>query len=270
MPPRQLVRIPERNQTIMSFRLFLCRWAILLALPGSVGGVLAQDFGIGCGSLENGYGPYDYRATSPQGRALVEKFHFTPTVERGLGGSTAISAGGDLNYTLRVFPNHPRALLSLIRLAEKEKRDPPRGMEYSVACWFDRAERFRSDDAMVIALHGIYLIRAGKASEGAERLKVALDTAGDNANIHYNLGLAYFELKQYDKALASAQKAYAMGFPLPGLRNMLKRVGHWTDPVPVEAPPLGVGVPMSDAATPPEASGTQPELKAEAVPVDKR
>jgi tetratricopeptide (TPR) repeat protein len=49
----------------------------------------------------------------------------------------------------------------------------------------------------------------------------------DTANMHYNIGLAYFELRDYDKALAHAKKAYEQGFTLPGLRDKLTQAGKW-------------------------------------------
>ena len=52
--------------------------------------------------------------------------------------------------------------------------------------------------------------------------------SGDSPNVNYEkLGLAYFELKDYDKALEAAQKAYGAGFELPGLRNKLQEAGVW-------------------------------------------
>ena len=120
--------------------------------------------------------------------------YFTPKVESLAGGNTSTTAGGDIDYTLRVFPNHHRALMAVIKLSEKEKTDKPHGMIYTVACWFDRAERFRPDDGTVKMLHGIYLIRKGKAQAAAEKLEQASELAGENANITYNLGLAYFDL----------------------------------------------------------------------------
>jgi hypothetical protein len=128
----------------------------------------------GCGSLENHYGPYDYRTTSPKNRDIVERMHFTPKVEKLIGGNTSATPGGDLGYTLRVFPNHHRALMSAMKLAEKEKRDKPRDLGYSVSCYFDRAERFRPDDAMVKTIHGIYLIRSGKLQAGKEKRQYLL------------------------------------------------------------------------------------------------
>ncbi len=83
---------------------------------------------------------------------------------------------------------------------------------------------------MVRVLYGNYLIGKGDTSAALEQLRVADGLSTDDANLQYNLGLAYFKLKKYDMALAHAQKAYAAGFPLPGLREMLMSVGKWQDP----------------------------------------
>lgn len=199
----------------------------LLFLPFAA---ISQSSYQACGNLEyGGYGPFDYRSTEIAKRELVEKFHFTQKVETLRGGSTASTPGGDLAYTLRAFPNHPRALMATVRFSEKTKQDPPPEMIYTVSCWFDRAERFRPDDATVQLLHGIYLIRSGKSKEGIPKLESALTLADDDPNILYNLGLAYFDLKQFDKSLEYAQKAYSFGFPLPGLKNKLQKAGKWKE-----------------------------------------
>ena len=98
----------------------------------------------------------------------------------------------------------------------KVKQNPAPGGKYTVECWFDRAIRFAPDDAMVKVVYGIYLIKRGKPQEAVGQLEAALAAAGDNANVHYNLGLAYVDLKRYDKALDSAHAAYRLGFPFPG------------------------------------------------------
>jgi tetratricopeptide (TPR) repeat protein len=220
----RMMRVP----TLGSYQGLLGFVFFAISLPSS-----GQDYAGQCGQLANHYGPYDYRTASDVTRKTVEDVHFTPKVESLAGGNTSITAGGDLNYTLRVFPNHHRALMAVVKLSEKEKSIRPRDMNYSVPCWFDRAERFRPDDAMVKALHGLYLSRTGKTQAAIDKLEEAKALAGDNANINYNLGLAYFDLKQYEKALGSAHAAYALGFPLPGLRDKLKRAGKWSEPMPV-------------------------------------
>ncbi len=202
---------------------------IALALCCSTSAVNGQvGFNV-CGSLENGYGPYDYRSTDAPKRTIVEKFHFPPKVETLKGGSTASTPGGDLAYTLRAFPNHPRALMATIRFAEQTKRNPPPEMIYTVSCWLDRAERFAPDDATVKMLFGIYLIRSGKPRESIPKLQSALELSKDDPNILYNLGLAYFELKDFEKSLELAHQAYAAGFPLPGLKDKLRKAGKWKD-----------------------------------------
>jgi tetratricopeptide (TPR) repeat protein len=52
-------------------------------------------------------------------------------------------------------------------------------------------------------------------------------TGGNSAEIHYTLGLIYFELNDFDHSVEYAQKAYAKNYPLPGLQDKLRRAGHW-------------------------------------------
>jgi hypothetical protein len=132
--------------------------------------------------LGNGYGPFDYRKTDAARRSIVEKFHFTSKVETLRGGSTASTPGGDLAYTLRAFPNHPRALMATIRFAEQTKRNPPE-MIYSVSCWLERAEAFQPDDTTVKMLFGSYLVRSGKPKEGIQKLEASLELSGDDTNV---------------------------------------------------------------------------------------
>lgn len=81
-------------------------------------------------------------------------------------------------------------------------------------------------------IYGIYLLKLGRSLEAVEHLKKATELAGDSANVHYNLGLAYVELREFDKAVEHAHRAYSLGFELPGLRNKLERAGKWRDAPP--------------------------------------
>ncbi|MEQ1800528.1 MAG: tetratricopeptide repeat protein [Gammaproteobacteria bacterium] len=51
-------------------------------------------------------------------------------------------------------------------------------------------------------------------------------TGGSSAEIHYFLGMAYLKQKDFDKAVEHAERAYELGYPLPGLRNKLAAAGH--------------------------------------------
>lgn len=188
----------------------------------------AQDMHA-CGSLDNGYGPYDYRRTTPEQRAIVERYHFTRDVETLRRGESTTRIGGDLSYTLRAFPNHSRALLAMMRLGERERKPQPSGAKYTVECWFDRAIRFAPDDPSVRLLYGTFLLRNDKQQAAIEQLKLAENYAGANGNVYYNLGLAYFDLKDYGRARDYAKRAHELGFTLPGLKNKLQSVGQWRD-----------------------------------------
>ena len=112
-----------------------------------------------CGTLRNAYGPYDYRSVTARQLQLVEDYHFTPPVEELKHGKSGLTIGGDIDYTLRAIPNHYRALVAMMNLGFKGKKDPPPGAGFSVECYFDRAIRFRPEDGAVRTIYGIYLFR---------------------------------------------------------------------------------------------------------------
>ncbi|MDA0188791.1 MAG: tetratricopeptide repeat protein [Proteobacteria bacterium] len=196
---------------------------LLAALAAPAGAGEAE-----CGPLTNHYGPFDYNAATPADRALVDRAHFTPRVEQLKRGNTG-SLGQDLSYTLGVFPNHARALLAISNLALREKTPRPKDSTYSIDCWFDRAFRFRPNEGNPRMIYGVYLMKSGRTQEAIEHLETAARLAGESANLNYNLGLAYFELNDHEKALAYAHRAYAQGFQLPGLKSKLQKAGKWRD-----------------------------------------
>lgn len=180
-----------------------------------------------CGELTNAYGPFDYWSDKDK-LGIVESNHFTAGVETLRAGKSGY-LGSDIDYTLRAFPNHPRALMAMMKLGEKERTERPAGAHFSVACYFDRAIRFRPNDSMARMIFGTYLAKRKKNNEALLQLEVAEQHAVDNANLHYNMGLVYFDLGKYEEALKHAHAAYRLGFTLPGLRNKLSAVGRWQD-----------------------------------------
>ena len=200
-------------------RRFCVGVVMLAALPASSLAIEA------CGRLENAFGPWDYRTATAENINVVERFHFTEPI----ASLRAENLGGDLSYLLRVFPNHPQGLLALARLALRDKSTWIRQMPYSVECWFDRAARFSPNDPVPPMIAGTYLARLGRTAEALAELDRSASLGDDDANLNYNLGLGYLEAKKYDKALAHARKAYAAGFPLPGLRDRLVKAGAWKE-----------------------------------------
>jgi tetratricopeptide (TPR) repeat protein len=204
-------------------RRFCVGFLMLTAFPASS---LAND---ACGDpFENAFGPWDYRTATAANIRVVEIHHFTPEIA-SLRQVTTTPLGGDLSYTLRVFPNHPQALLSLARLALRDKSTSIPYMPYPVECWFDRAARFAPNDPVPPMIAGTYLARLGRTAEALAELDRSASLGDDDANLNYNLGLGYLEAKKYDKAMAHARKAYAAGFPLPGLRDRLTKAGAWKE-----------------------------------------
>jgi tetratricopeptide (TPR) repeat protein len=191
------------------------------------GGAQAANF---CGQLKNAFGPFDFRkaASLPQEYDLVMGAHFTSDVEQNIKGNSAQIAG-DIDYTLRAWPNHPRALASMSRQGILEKKIVPNGAKWPVDCYFLRAFQFAPDDGAPHAVYGNHLLAHGKDAQAMAEFKRAVELEPENPTINYNAGLAYFRAKDYDKALMHAKKAYAQNFPLPGLKNKLIALGKWDD-----------------------------------------
>lgn len=182
-----------------------------------------------CGELVNAYGPYDYANASDREERLkiVESYHFTSKVENLVEGQTGALVN-DLDYTLRAFPNHTRALWAMVRYQMSSgKRWSPGDRYFPLECYFDRALRFRPNDAAVWMVYGMYFAREGNYQASIEKYERALTLQPDSAEINYNFGLALFETKQYARSRKLAEKAYELGYPLLGLMNMLRRAGYW-------------------------------------------
>ncbi|MFC0136110.1 hypothetical protein CR105_02115 [Massilia eurypsychrophila] len=197
-------------------------YAIACALLVLAGPVFAAKANY-CGELKNHYGPFDFRTRGPGGFDLVEDAHFTADVEKGIRGVSGLIAG-DIDYTLRAIPNHPRALETMGRISLRDKSLHMPGARFPTECYFIRAIRFTPDDPLVRAVYGNYLASLGRTKEAIAMFETGVELAPENATINYNLGLQYMKTKQYDKAAQYADKAYALGFPLPGLRNRLAQV----------------------------------------------
>ena len=213
-----------------------CLVALFLVV-GNLTTAQAQSVGNNCGELrpEGQYGPYDSR-TDRSKLPIVLGAHFTPKVEALISGQTTERPGGDIDYTLRAIPNNHRALMSMMRLGEKEKTLQPSGSRFTVSCWFERAILFAPDDAIVRMIYSSYLHSKGAAKEVAAQMEFAKFHAKDNPFTHYNIGLHYFDFKNYGQALAQAHKAMALGFVRTALRDQLAAAGKWAEPVAPTVP----------------------------------
>lgn len=197
-----------------------------------------------CGTLEWNYGPIDYRTASQDQKNRIERPHFPPGVETLTKQATA-PFGADLRYTLSSFPNHPRALMTMDRLVDKERRDPPQGAEYKLECWYERALRYKPDDHVPRLLYVNFLIRHKRAEEASQHLAYVAETTKDNPFAQFNVGMLYADMKDFDKALVQAHRIIALGFERRELRERLTAAGKWVDPAPA---PEAASAPASAAS----------------------
>ena len=186
-----------------------------------------------CGDVPGAFGPFDYNdpqhhITPSNGEqstiSLVEDHHFTPDVERLVRGVSGHILG-DITYTLNAFPNHHRALNAMARYYLKTKNVID--VRCTIDGWFNRAMRYRPRDGVVPMIYANYLVRKGKHSSGLKYYKSAIELMPKSAEAQYNLGLLYYKMKQYSLANKHAGLAYKLGYPLPGLRQLLKNAGKW-------------------------------------------
>jgi tetratricopeptide (TPR) repeat protein len=210
------------------------------------GGSSAEDCGQPYDSPGH-YGPFDYTDPSrKENLHLVEMAHFTtymeelalsgfsslkPKIKEELPGGEIV-VPGNFDYTLKAFPNHHRALYAMGMYQLRHRKASMAeyqqllrsGHAYTAECYFARAIMFKPDDGMVHHAYGAFLHKAGQLREAEEQYLAALATMPNAPEPHYDLGLLYIDLHEYDKAEAQAKAAYDLGYPLPGLRRKLDRV----------------------------------------------
>jgi len=152
---------------------------------------------------------------------MMETYHFSRDVEHLIKGLSA-PLPFDIAFILNHVPNHYRALNAMAEWQLKNKFPDNRDNELLTAdCYFHRAISYRPGDSYLRFVYGIYLHRAKRFADAqkvydqAERMGVA------GAELFYNRGLLELDMGNLAKASEYANRAYGMGYPLPGLRNKL-------------------------------------------------
>lgn len=224
--------------TFNYYKLLICAGSLILATSISANSSklsapwVGVDFaGVSCQGLKQAYGPYDYTKRSKFHKELylVESAHFNQNVETLQGGAKQKhNLYGDMDYTLRAFPNHHRALNTVIRFRTLYGAANYKTKKLSPAeCYLQRAVYYAPADASAIMLYGILLHKLGKLDEALKKYKEAEALSQDNSEIQYNLGLLLVEMKRYEEAKLYATKAYKKKFPLKGLKRKLEKAGKW-------------------------------------------
>lgn len=181
--------------------------------------------GTPCVGNATGYGPYDYTNPAHRGQNLflVESAHFTPEIEQLIRGKHAVSIEGDLEYTLRAFPNHHRALYTAIRyhISGSASKNFP-----LPECWLNRARHFAPQDSKLLLLEGLYLHQKRRYQAAMEKYREAETRIQYKGELHYNMGLLSLDIGEPAAARKFADQARAAGYGLEGLNQKLKRLGY--------------------------------------------
>jgi len=204
---------------------------------GSAPWVGMSHAGFACsGSNVGNFGPYDY-VTRKDVLRVVENAHFTPRVQNLQGGENAAGPTSDLDYVLKVIPNHHLALNSAMQfhvlqlgkyqqLSQKRKQTGYR-LKSPVECYLQRAINYSPGDATSRMLYAVFLQREGQLKQSAQQYEKALELAPTAQNIEYNYALVLVELKRYEPAREIAKRLYGDNFPLPGLKKRLQAAKEW-------------------------------------------
>jgi len=196
------------------------------------------------------YGPFDYYDPPKGSLSLVERPHFGAiTQERAKRGDWCWY-WSDVDYTLRVFPNHPRALEAMAKYLEEHQACPKdeRGTalkdimaeieagdwrEKNADYYFINGIKFRPKQTATRILYGKYLYKIGRLKDALIQLSDAEKLDAASGETHYYMGLAYADLGDYQNAKSHAVKARNLGYKAdkksPDLRGKLIKAGVWTD-----------------------------------------
>ena len=136
---------------------------------------------------------------------------------KGNSGTVA----GDLDYTLRAFPNHHRALYSVAQYAFRGAAQGSSPTLRSAECYFQRAIAFRTDDETVRMLYANYLSKRKDVAEARKQYEKALELAPNSPEVNYNAGLFFLADGDLKLAKEHARVAYKGGYPLMGLQKKI-------------------------------------------------
>lgn len=206
--------------------------------------VLTPLYAMDCGNLENHYGPFDYRDAYNRAdklpiveaahfsevtyalalRAASNKEYFRKFTTGNKQKNTAIP--NDIDYALRAFPNHPKALYAMSEY--QRLAGPPSGHEsYPAAgyrkaeCYYIRALAFVPDDAMVTMLYGVHFHKRKQYEKALDKYLESETLDPENIETKYNIGLLYHDMGDKAKAKLYAIKVYKSGYPLQGLARLV-------------------------------------------------
>lgn len=185
---------------------------------------VGQDFkGRFCEGESMHYGPFDYTNLEHRRTKLpiVEQYHFTSETESLVPERKGTAMGqvdiGGVEYTLTAFPNHHKALITMVRygnlFAKELKSGQMKGIHPASECYFQRAINFSREDVISYLLYARYLSDFDMNDKAKILYEKALNLEPDNAVLHYNFGLFLLKRGEYKEARKHADIARKFGHP---------------------------------------------------------
>src|SRR5688500_13355544 len=160
---------------------------------------------------------YDYfdagkDRTVKQRLQAVEQYHMNKDVFDNIASGKYKYALGDIDFTLRYFPNHPRGLQLLTTVAALTKN---RALPIS---YFEKAIALYPTHAITHAQYGWYLVTIGDLDKGIQTLKYAIEMDPKLTAGHVWLAHAYEKKGDNELARQAKERAKELGYngKLPG------------------------------------------------------
>ncbi len=234
----------RRSASVFLAVSLLVQLSLLPADSHALGWVGESLNGVSCQGRGQGFGPYDYFDVNERSDPLYNEGRIWEADDRHLrqgflrmsqdplGQADYERATAEFDYMLRAFPNHPQALQGVVKLELKRqtinkasstklniKFPPPE-------CYLQRAAFFRPNQPHIRILYGVYLHQMRHYDKAIDQYLIALQHTPASAEAHYNIGLAYLAIDDLPKAIEHAETSYKLGYPLPGLRRLLRKRGY--------------------------------------------
>lgn len=166
----------------------------------------------------------DYYTTDPEKQRLIQsaEYHHLGKGIQFMGKGAHEQARAEFEYVLNISANHPAALFHYVSLTVDKLKRPSLAEER-----IERALDLNPNAGSTYVAAGYFYQKTGRIREALTMYNRGVELQPASMTGWYNLGLAYLEVRDLENANAAAQKAYALGHPLPGLRKRLEALGAW-------------------------------------------
>jgi len=155
------------------------------------------------------YRIFDYFSTetNPEAKAYIKSVdtYHTNKVMNWIHNKNYDAALSDLQFALKRFPNHPKALMLIVTYAHFTN-SPNMAMPY-----YERAIKLFPQHAITYAQYGTYLVDIGIVQIGIERLKKAIEINPKLSIAYKWLSEAYIKKGDIELARKTIEKAKELG-----------------------------------------------------------